>query len=239
MTPKALALRAAILNAKDPKDALFSAFPAALGHTNISKINDLKTLEEFKEEISATMRSISGSFQSLLNDIQTVVVQSFNCSVGLNFLDLRNNIQSKIKSLDKSKLIAPQLKYYYALTRPFDDAKSWLHSVATALDYNLDELSDSDKPKLITKIEDLSISLIKACDINEYNKKSDAINGQAVKFGVYNQKGEFKDAIVYQKNSSSIKLKKIKKDINKTLSELSDSEKQSLLFELLKKEMNI
>ena len=73
----------------------------------------------------------------------------------------------------------------------------------------------------------------------KHNKKSNAINGQAVKFGIYNQKGEFKDAIVYQKNSGSIKLKKIKKDINKTLSELSDSEKQSLLFELLKKEMNI
>jgi|TARA_B110000259_G_scaffold56860_1_gene67150 hypothetical protein len=239
MTPKALALRAAILNAKDPKDALFSAFPEALGHTNISKINNPTTLEEFKKEISSTMRAISGSYQSLLNDIQIVVVNSFNCPTGLNFLDLRDSIQAKISSLDESKLILTQLQYYKALTRPFDDAKSWLDSVATALDYNLKELTDSDKPKLVAKIEELSISLIKACDINEYNKKSDAINGQAVKFGIYNQKGEFKDAIVYQKNSGSIKLKKIKKDINKTLSELSDSEKQSLLFELLKKEMNI
>ena len=239
MSANALKLRQAILNAKDPKDALFETFPAALGYTGISTKNNPSTLEEYKKEISNTMRAISGSYQSLLNDIQIVVVNSFNCPAGLNFLDLRDSIQAKISSLDESKLILPQLQYYKALIRPFDEAKIWLKSVASALDYNLDELSDSDKPKLIAKIKDFSISLIKACDINEFNKKSNNRNVEAVKFGIYNQKGEYKDAIVYNKNNNSTEFKSIKNDIDKRLSSLSDSDKQSLLLELLQKEMNI
>ena len=239
MSTNALKLREAILHAKDPKDALFETFPAALGYTGISTKNNPTTLEEFKKEISSTMRAISGSYQSLLNDIQIVVVNSFNCPASLNFLDLRDSIQAKISSLDESKLILPQLQYYKALIRPFDEAKIWLKSVASALDYNLDELSDSDKPKLIAKIEDFSISLIKACDINEFNKKSNHRNVEAVKFGIYNQKGEYKDAIVYNKNNNSKEFKSIKNDIDKRLSSLSDSDKQSLLLELLQKEMNI
>jgi len=133
----------------------------------------------------------------------------------------------------------PQLQYYKALIRPFDEAKIWLKSVASALDYNLDELSDSDKPKLIAKIKDFSISLIKACDINEFNKKSNNRNVEAVKFGIYNQKGEYKDAIVYNKNNNSTEFKSIKNDIDKRLSSLNDTDKQSLLLELLQKEMNI
>ena len=89
MSANALKLREAILNAKDPKDALFETFPAALGYTGISTKNNPSTLEEYKKEISNTMRAISGSYQSLLNDIQIVVVNSFNCPAGLNFLDLK------------------------------------------------------------------------------------------------------------------------------------------------------
>ena len=86
-------------------------------------------------------------------------------------------------------------------------------------------------------IRNLSLGLIKAADISDFNKNSS--NGSLYSIRFFGKTGEFiDDQFVINKDTSG-EFKSIKDNVSSTLKKLNEMERKELLVELLSNELNI
>ena len=237
LSNKAIKLREAIALAKDPEDALFNLFPSALGFHSLAIKEDLEVLNSFTEHIQDAIREIRNSYDELLNRIEENIVASFYCT-SMDFNVYKTQIQAKTKGINLSSLGKVQGIFHKRLVSPLDDRVSWIISVAdVALGSKIDELIDEEEPLLINNIKDLSLSLIKAAEIHNFNSNSK--NERLISFGFFRETGEFVDDTLVVNTNVSKDFKKVKNQITETINKLDESKRKELLIELLSKEMNI
>ena len=121
---------------------------------------------------------------------------------------------------------------------PLDDRISWVKSVAdVALGKGLEELLDEEEPLLTTTIKDLSLGLIKASEIRNFNNSSNKGTLYSIRF--FGETGEFVDDKLVVNANSSKKYKSIKESVSETIGKLDEAKRKELLVELLSKEMHI
>lgn len=239
LSKKAIALRQAIVQAKDPEDALFNIFPEALGYHGVTIKEDEGVLESFSKQIQDAIRELRNSYGELLNRIENSIVSSFYCD-RTNFEDYKKEIFLKLKSIDSNTLAEVQKVFYQRLISPLDDRASWLKSVAdVVLGKSIDELIDEEEPLLLRTIEDLIDGLIKASEIQSFNKSSN--QEKLLSFRFYNEGGKAieEKLIINRRDSESEVISKIKKDINKLIKDLESKRRKEVLIELLSKDLEV
>lgn len=236
LSNKATKLREAILTSKDPEDALFNLFPTALGFHSLSIKEDEEVLNSFTRHIQDAIREIRNAYDELLNRVEKVIIESFYCESS-DFEVYKDKIQSKINGINPATLGKTQNVYYKRLMSPLDDRVSWVKSVAdVALSKGLEELLDEEEPLLMSTIKDLSLGLIKATEIRDFNKNSN--NGTLYSIRFFGETGEFIDNTMVVDTNSSKEFKSIKKTVSDTISKLDEAKRKELLVELLSKEMH-
>ena len=237
LSSKATKLREAILTSKDPEDALFNLFPTALGFHSLSIKEDEEVLNSFTNHIQDAIREIRNAYDELLNRIEKVIIDSFYGS-SLEFEMYKKEIQSKISDINPATLGKVQNVFYRRLISPLDDRVSWIKSVAdVALGKGLEELLDEEEPLLVNTIKDLSLGLIKASEIRNFNKNSDQGTLYSIRF--FGETGEYVDDKLVVNTNTSKEFTSIKNEISKTISQLDETKRKELLVELLSKEMHI
>ena len=237
LSSKATKLREAIMSSKDPEDALFNLFPNALGFHSLAIKEDLDVLNSFTNHIQDAIREIRNAYDELLNRVEKVIIDSFYCT-SQDFEVYKEEIQSKIGEINPSTLGKVQGVFYKRLVSPLDDRISWVKSVAdVALGKGLEELLDEEEPLLISTIKNLSLGLIKASEIRNFNKNSNQGTLYSIRF--FGETGEFVDDKLVVNTNTSKEFKLIKKNISETISKLDEAKRKELLVELLSKEMHL
>ena len=238
LSPKAIKLREAISAAKDPEDALFNLFPTALGFHSLSIKDDIKVLSSFTDHIQSAIREIRDSYDELLNRIEKQIINSFYCSSN-DFNLYKSEIVSKTGDVNSSLLGKSQNIFYKRLISPLDDRASWIKSVADVAlgGKSIDELLDEEELLLMNNIKELSMSLIKAGKIHNFNTNSK--NEKLISYGFFRENGDFIDDTAIIKSKVSKKINEIKTEIKNSMSGLDKKKRKELLADLLSKEMNI
>ena len=238
LSTQAIKLREAIAASKDPEDALFNLFPSALGFHSLAIKEDVEVLGTFTNHIQVAIREIRNSYEELLNRIEQQIVDSFYCS-SIDFEIYKSEIISKTTDINASILGKAQNVFYKRLVSPLDDRTSWIKSVADVAlgGKSIDELLDEEEPLLMSNIKDLSLSLIKAAKIHNFNATSK--NETLISFGFYRETGEFVDGTAIVNSKVSKEFSTLKNEIISTISSLDKQKRKELLAELLSKEMNI
>ncbi|WP_233898298.1 ATP-binding protein [Tenacibaculum piscium] len=234
---KATKLREAILIAKDPEDALFNLFPTALGFHSLAIKEDTEVLQSFTNHTQDAIREIRNAYGELLNRVEKTITASFYCKSS-NFDVYKDEIQAKINGINPATLGKTQNVFYKRLISPLDDRISWIKSVAdVALGKGLDTLIDEEEPLLMNSIKDLSLGLIKASEIRDFNSNSNKETLYSIRF--FGETGEFIDNTLVVNTNTSKEFKSIKKSISDTINKLDIAKRKELLIELLSKEMHI
>lgn len=238
LSSQAIKLRDAISLAKDPEDALFNLFPAALGYHSLSIKEDIEVLASFTNHIQTAIREIRSSYDELLNRIEQQIIESFYCSAD-DFNQYKAEIISKVKGVNSSFLSKTQNIFHKRLISPLDDRASWIKSVADVAlgTKSIDELLDEEEPLLMSNIKDLALSLIKAGQIHHFNTNTE--NEKLISFGFFKENGEFVDDTAIVKHKESNEFIELKNDIIKNISNLDQQKRKELLADLLAKELNI
>lgn len=239
LSNKAINLRKAIVDAKDPEDALFNLFPTALGYHSLSIKEDANVLESYSKQIRDAISELKNAYNELLNRIEISIKKSFYCE-SEDFPDYKEEIINKLQYINSNSLGEKQRIFYKRLISPLDDRTSWLKSVAdVAIGKSIEDLIDEDEPLLTATIENLSEGLIKANDIHLYNKDSGQEKLLSIRF--FNETGESieEKLVVNKKESNSNLLGGIKNEIDSLMSGLEIKKRKELLLELLSKNMNV
>ena len=236
LSSNTIKLREAIINSKDPEDALFNEFPAALGYHTISIKGDIEVLGSYTEQIEKAIKEIRTVYDNLIDRIERVISESFYCS-STEFSEYKIEIISKIGNLNLVTLNQKQNVFYKRLVSPLDDRFSWIKSVAdVALGKSIDEMLDEEEHLLTENIKDLSLGLIKATEIQNYNKTSK--NGRLFSIRFFGENGDFiDDKLVVQSNNSK-KLSEIKNKVSASMKDLNENQRKGLLIELFAKELD-
>ena len=237
LSSRALKLREAIVKSKDPEDALFNQFPSALGFHSISIKEDEEVLHSFTKHIQDAIREIREAYGELLNRTEEQIIKSLYCESS-DFHQYKSEIIEKLKSINPNVLGKTQNIFYRRLISPLDDRVSWIKSVAdVALGSSLENILDEEEPLLINNIKDLSLGLIKAAEIGNFNKNSEKGKLYSIRF--FGESGEYIDDKLVINGESSKKLSNIKTEISYKINDLTSKERKELLIELLSKEMDI
>src|SRR5690606_14184014 len=103
--------RNAIEQAKDPEDALFNLFPAALGYHSLIMKKDDKVLESFVEQLKVVIRELRQAYGELLDRIESYILKAFHCE-SIMFPDYKIEILNKLESIDQSLLNMEQKLFF-------------------------------------------------------------------------------------------------------------------------------
>ncbi|MGO2103507.1 MAG: hypothetical protein ACTH3E_10725 [Psychroflexus halocasei] len=237
LSAKAISLREAIMKSEDPEDALFNLFPSALGFHSLAIKEDEKVLKSFTNHVQEAIREIRSAYEELLNRIETTIIESFYCTTD-DFSLYKEEIREKLGNIEPSTLGKTQGVYYQRVVSPLDDRVSWIKSVAdVALGKGIEKLIDEEEPLLIRTIKDLSLGLIKASEIRNFNKKSQ--KGSLYSFRFFGESGDFIDDKLVIGAKDTKEFKTIRKNISESMSKLSQTKRKELLVELLSKEINL
>ena len=237
LSSSSVKLREAIVNSKDPEDALFNQFPAALGYHSFSIKDDIEVLNSFTHQLKSSIQEIRGAYGDLLNRIERTIIESFFCSVE-EFPNYKVEINNKLKAINKSTLSHNQTIFYQRLVSNLDDRMSWIKSVAdVALGKSIEDMIDEDEIVLTENLKDLSLGLINASEIHEFNSSSRNAKLYSVRF--YGANGEHVDDKLVIDNKRSVNYKSVEKVVNNSIKDLSEDQRKKLLFELLSKELNL
>ncbi|MAB47212.1 MAG: hypothetical protein CMC05_01145 [Flavobacteriaceae bacterium] len=237
LSSNALKLRDAIVESKDPEDALFNQFPAALGYHSISIKDDVEVLASFTVQIQGAIREIRGAYGELLNRIEKIIIESFYCS-SMEFPGFKNEILSNLEFVNLGFLSQKQNVFYQRLVSDLDDRMSWIKSVAdVALGKSVETMLDEEETILMESIKDLSLGLIKAAEIQKYNETSK--NGTLYSIRFFGANGDFIDDKLVVKSNTSKDFKEVKNKVTSSIKSLDENQRRGLLIELLSKELEI
>lgn len=237
LSANTIKLRDAIISSKDPEDALFNKFPTSLGYHSLAIKEDEDILNSYTVRIQESINELREVYDELLNRIENSIISAFYCT-STNFKKYKLEINAKIEGINYIALSQKQSVFYKRLISPLDDRISWIKSVAdVAIGKSIDELLDDEEAILTESIKDLSLGLIKASEIQNYNKNSQ--NGKLYSFRFYGETGEFIDNKMVINSNSSKEFNDVKKIISHSINKLDDTKRKELLIELLSKEMTI
>jgi energy-coupling factor transporter ATP-binding protein EcfA2 len=235
LSPKAISLREAIKNAKDPEDALFNQFPNALGFHSISIKDDEEVLKIFTTHIQDAIREIRSAYDALLDRIENTIIKSFICESS-SFKDYKTEIKDRLNSVNLSLLGTEQAIFYKRLISPLDDRASWLKSVAdAALGKSIDKMIDEEEILLVNTLESFLLGLIRASDLHEYKS---AENRKMVSIQMTGSSGTILDDNIIVSNEYTKEFEGIKMQLKEKLGTLDVHQRKQLLMELLSTELN-
>ena len=151
---KALKLRDAIANSKDPEKTFFEDFPSAMNVNILELQNNTQKLEHYIADIQSSIREIRTSYSELIERFENYILTDI---VGetLDFKDYKLKLQNRFKNVKKHLLKPNHRVFIQRLNSPLEDKNAWLNSlVQVCLGKTLDKLTDEEEAKLYTVFTD-------------------------------------------------------------------------------------
>lgn len=176
LSPAALKIRQAIVKSKDPEQTFFEAFPDALGVSLDLLQRDKSRLKDYTTLLQDAIREIRTSYDELVKRFEDFICSEF---VGktVQFEDYKQKLQHRFSKLKKHLLLANQRIFVQRLDSPLDDRKSWLNSIAQAVNGKTLELfTDDDEILLYERFRAMimeldSLTNISKVDIDDNNEE--------------------------------------------------------------------
>jgi len=156
---ESIAVRRAILTAKDPEKTFFDDFPSALGITlqQLKKSPDL--LSEYVTKLQNAIRELRTCFDELVNRFELYIVEEVLYET-LDFEDYKKKLRDRFKSIKQHRLLPYQKTLLMRISSDLEDRKAWLSSVTQAVvGKTLDNLRDEDEVLLYDKFKTLVLEL--------------------------------------------------------------------------------
>lgn len=234
LSGKAIQLRDAIKNAKDPEDALFNQFPNALGFHSLAIKDDEEVLKNYTLHIQDAIRELRSCYDALIDRVEVTILETLN-SENLTFSEYKRNITTKLSSINQNLLSTEQNIFFKRVFSSLDDRASWLKSIAdVALGKSIEKMIDEEETLLMNNIKSFISSLIKASEIHEFNKLS---NDKLVSFEFVSETGDLiKNKIIIDSKVNG-SYSNIKKELKEKLITLEAEKRKQILFELLSVEI--
>ena len=159
LSNEALALRNAIVSAKDPEKTFFEDFPAALKLTIEEIAETEESLSQFAQILNNSVDEIKDAYSSLLTRLESYLAEEILGETP-SFPGYKNLLQSRYKSVKEHRLLKIHKTFLQRINSPLEDRDSWLASIFQAvIQKPLDQISDREeniaKEKLNSIIKEL------------------------------------------------------------------------------------
>jgi hypothetical protein len=185
LSKKAIALRNAIAQSKDPEKTFFEDFPKAMGYNIVQLQNEPKILEEYFFEMQKAIKEIRLCYSALLGRFESYLLDEI-IGEKLSFEEFKINLQGRFKKIKKHLLKPNEKVFLQRLFSPLDDKNAWLNSlVQVAIGKTLDVITDEEEAKLYSSFTDLIRELDNLCEISEKDvdeKKEDIFKIEITSF---------------------------------------------------------
>ena len=229
-----LAVRNAIVKAKDPEKLFFEDFPNALGVSLSSVAKSQKSLEEFIRHLQAAIDELKEAYPSLINRVEQFLLDEI-IHKKVSFKNYKSQLNERWQ-LVKSYLIPVHLKSFInRINSPLDDRVSWLQSITQAiLKKNLDRINDKEEALLYDTLKTYSIELDNLLVLSKAQLHDKPEN--IVKLDFTDAKG-MKSQVVRLNKKANSKTKKLVQEIENLLPE-NDALAVDILSKLLQERFN-
>ena len=171
LSENTISLRDAISKTSDPEKAFFEEFPAAFSIYNIAELSD-ENISEYIISLKEAIDELNLYYSSLIDNTYSHITKIL--SETDDFIELKNNINSRYKSI-KSDLLPKHIKsFFIRLTSGLDDKESWINSMVQDLvGCTLQEISDIDYDKLKNRFETSFLELDHLVDLHKVKLKKE------------------------------------------------------------------
>jgi hypothetical protein len=167
LSSKAIMLRTAIAQSKDPEKTFFEDFPKAMGYNIVQLHNDTRTLEKYIVEIQEKIKEIRFCYDDLIERFETYIHDNI-LGEKLAFDEYKSKLQKRFTKIKKHLLKPNEKVFIQRLNSPLDDKNAWLNSlVQVAIGKTLDNITDEDEARLYSSFTDLIRSLDNLCEISQ------------------------------------------------------------------------
>ena len=183
LSAQAMALRKALLGAKEPEQLLFIDLPKAVGIENLTKAS----ITEAVPAIAAAMCALDGCFESLLVEMQEAIGQALN-TVGAG---VRGDVSLRAARL-KNQILDPKLRAFsLALAdQELEADRDWLQRVGLSmLGRAPSEWIDADVQRFHVALNEMAPAF-RRLEALHFNHQGDGQAGfKAVRVGITTSEG--------------------------------------------------
>jgi len=156
---ESIAVRRAILTAKDPEKTFFDDFPSALGITLQQLKKSPELLLEYVIKLQNAIRELRTSFDELVNRFELFIIEEVLYET-LDFKDYKKKLRDRFITIKQHRLLPHQKTLLMRISSELDDRKAWLSSVAQAVvGKTLDNFRDDDEVLLYDKFKTLVLEM--------------------------------------------------------------------------------
>ena len=235
ISKKAIVLREAIANAKDPEKIFFEDLPKAMGYSTNDLINNNVKLEDFVLQLKSCVQEINGAYDNLINRLENFILIKV-IGQQLNFPEYKEMLIKRFSKIKKHLLDTKQKALYQRIKSPLDERKSWLNSLSYAIiNKSLEDLNDEEESllydKLLEKIHELdNLCELSSADIDETTEEIFKIEITSFVKGL-------EKILIRLPKQNTTEIIKLRKDINKVLQGNSKDLKIALLTKLLQEQL--
>lgn len=152
ISKRAIVLREAIANAKDPEKIFFEDLPKAIGYSTNELISNDGKLEDFVLQLKSCIQEINVAYDNLINSLESFILRKV-IGQQLNFPEYKEILIKRFSKIKKHLLDTKQKALYQRIKSPLDERKSWLNSLAYAIiNKSLEDLNDEEELFLYDKL---------------------------------------------------------------------------------------
>lgn len=235
LSAKAIAFRDAIIQAKDPEDALFNLFPQVLGFNQIDFEKNEEEFTTFVEHIQEAIREIRSSYDQLLDRIEEQIINSLECE-NKEFKAYKDEIVTRLSSIKPELLAKENGVFYRRLVSPIDDRESWLKSVADiALGKPINKMIDAEELILMNNLSLYARKLFEVSSLHEFKSNE---NRQMVSLTILNSEGNQIESKLIIDRTIEKEIASTKSDVVSIINQLDYKQRKQLLYSLLNEELN-
>lgn len=173
LSKRALAVREAIANAKDPEKTFFEDFPTALGYT-VQELQPKNGLAEvFIKKLQEAIKEIQTSYDRLLGRFEAHIMKDVLGTKDV-FPKYKDQLINRYKDLKLHLLTTNHKTFYSRIISPIDEKAAWLNSISQAcIGKPLHALSDEDEKIFFEKFADLIYALDNLSELSKASIQED------------------------------------------------------------------
>jgi len=235
ISKKAIVLREAIANAKDPEKIFFEDLPKAMGYSTNELINNDLKLEDFVLQLKSCIQEINGAYDNLINRLENFILIKV-IGQQLNFPEYKEMLIKRFSKIKKHLLDTKQKALYQRIKSPLDERKSWLNSLSYAIiNKSLEDLNDEEESLLYDKLLEKVHELDNLCELSSAD--IDETTEEIFKIEITSFVKGLEKILIRLPKQNTTEILKLKKDINKVLQGNSKDLKIALLTKLLQEQL--
>lgn len=207
LSERAMAVRAAILNAREPDQLLLVDLPAACGFSAASWARPTAaTINAFADELHIRLEELGHAYEAQLQEVRDLIAEAFDRRADVE--SLREAFRVRAEPLD-GKILDPKLQtFIFNATDDTTDPEGWLGRIGLAVTGKSVELwLDEDRQKFRTLLMELAAAFHRVEALHT-DLKARSFEGSftARRLTLTTPEGDEKSRVLYYDNAATATL---------------------------------